>query len=175
MCRLPCSIRLTSDPITNHQFRYTEPSPNGETSWLITNASKAVCHALPRISGINYDPAVYVALREQSGSSWNAGDAVKFFAMTNTSATNKTAPQPITSTEFYTSLLLREKEFSSLFSGAMTLSLPGSDGQRQIDMAAVGMLSSLNNYIGNQSNYGFGATYWSYGREVRARHRTRTR
>lgn len=27
------------------------------------------------------------------------------------------------------------------------------------------MLGSLSNYIGNQSNYGYGATYWSYGRE----------
>ena len=34
-----------------------------------------------------------------------------------------------------------------------------------MDMVHSGMLGSLSNYIGNQSNYGYGATYWSYGRE----------
>ena len=42
--------------------------------------------------------------------------------------------------------------------------LPDSD-RRQLDMAHAALLATTNNFVGNQPNYGFGATYWSYGRE----------
>jgi hypothetical protein len=31
-----------------------------------------------------------------------------------------------------------------------------------VDMAHAALLATTNNYVGNQPNYGFGATYWSY-------------
>ena len=43
----------------------------------------------------------------------------------------------------------------------MQVQLPDSD-RRQVDMAHAALLATTNNFVGNQPNYGFGATYWSY-------------
>ena len=39
------------------------------------------------------------------------------------------------------------------------------DGRRQLDTVRASLVFASSNYVGEQSNYGFGATYWSYGRE----------
>jgi hypothetical protein len=79
--------------------------------------------------------------------------------VTNASATSNVPPVAISATTFYTGLLDRHTKNDALLKGAMKVTLPGNDGRRQVDTAVVGMLSSLNNYVGNQANYGFGATY----------------
>jgi hypothetical protein len=63
---------------------------------------------------------------------------------------------------FYQALLAVQHKFGTMLAPAMQVEVPRSD-QRQIDMAKASMLASLNNFVGNQPNYGNGATYWSYG------------
>ena len=46
----------------------------------------------------------------------------------------------------------------------MSLGVPDEE-RRVTDVATAALQLGANNYVGNQSNYGAGATYWSYGRE----------
>jgi hypothetical protein len=57
-----------------------------------------------------------------------------------------------------------QRKYDLLLEPAMTVEVPESD-TRQVDMATAALLATTNNYVGNQPNYGNGATYWSYGRE----------
>merc|ERR1712166_1663240 len=54
--------------------------------------------------------------------------------------------------------------YSKSMATGMAITLPDSD-RRQADMAKSVLLSAWGNYVGDQSNYGNGATYWSIGRE----------
>lgn len=165
-----CSAALDCGGITLRGGRYelrqdafSMPSPTGETSWLVVNASKALCHVQPRIPGLDYAPGVFVRLRAQSGPSWNASN-ISYMWVSNTTQ------REVSPKDFYAALFEHAgAQHAVLGSGSdsplATLSLPGREGRRQMDMIKSGMLSSINNYIGNQSNYGFGGTYWSYGRE----------
>ena len=79
-------------------------------------------------------------------------------------ASNQSAPEPIDAGIFYENLLQTKLQKDRIFEEMMSVNLPGAEGQRQADMAAFGMLSALSNFVGNQSNYGNGATYWSWHR-----------
>ena len=61
-------------------------------------------------------------------------------------------------------MLAVQRKDAALLGAAMRVELPGAD-RRQADMAHAALLATANNFVGNQPNYGFGATYWSYGRE----------
>lgn len=139
------------------------PSPTGETSWLMTNASKADCRSLPRVPGVVYNPGVYVRLRAQNGPVWGAEDQIQYFYVDN--STRASSPRTVSAIEFYTALAGKAGAQRTRMSSGMSISLPGAEGQRQLDMSLAGMLGASNNYIGEQSNYGYGGTYWSYGRE----------
>ena len=146
---------------------FVQPSTfKGEEGWLITNASKASCHPLPpRIAGINYAPEVYVSLREQSSAT--EFGSTKYYKVSNATALANASYSvlEVSAEEFYSHMQAHAKAQSAVLSEAMAVTLPFAEGARQADMANSGMLSSLNNFVGDQSNYGFGATYWSYGRE----------
>ena len=112
---------------------------------------------------LEFATTVLVRLREQHGvASWDAHAPVRYFEASNRSS----APVPISSAAFYTALAAHVAQQRAVLSPTgMDAALPGADGRRQMDTVRSGLLSSLNNYVGNQANYGFGATYWSYGRE----------
>lgn len=104
----------------------------------------------------------------------------RYWFAKNTTASGNQTETPVSSTDYYQALYVGHNsgwEFSCLeistfcFMGlalacpgrfvhaqeqldilvpAASLWLPGSDGQRQRDMAYAGMLGALNNYIGNQ-------------------------
>ena len=82
--------------------------------------------------------------------------------MTNASTTE--LPKATGAAAFYSALLAVQRKDAALLKPAMRVSLPESD-RRQMDMANAALLATTNNFVGNQPNYGFGATYWSYGRE----------
>ena len=73
-------------------------------------------------------------------------------------------PQATGAATFYARLLAVHAKVAAQLAPMMTVELPDSD-HRQRDMALASILATTNNYVGNQPNYGFGATYWSYGRE----------
>ena len=110
---------------------------------------------LPRLPNINYNPGVFVMLR---GVGW---DSPRYFYASNTSTFELTH---LGDAQFFQRLLAVYRKFTSLLSPAMKVEVPASD-RRQIDMANAALLSTMNNFVGNQPNYGNGATYWSYGRE----------
>eukprot|EP00039_Didymoeca_costata_P008920 m.118671 g.118671 ORF g.118671 m.118671 type:complete len:968 (-) comp14284_c0_seq3:101-3004(-) len=135
---------------------YVSPSTFGETSWLMTNQSKALCRHEPRIGGLVYDPVVLVRLQEEVGA--------PVYVLVSNSTIGKKAVN-VTSTQFFKELLQQYLRKTSLMEDAMQVSLPGAAGSRQHDTVYAGIFGAAGNYIGNQSNYGYGATYWSYGRE----------
>ena len=110
---------------------------------------------LPRLPNINYNPGVFVMLRDASSPS------PRYFYASNTTTFELTH---LGDAQFFQALLAVYRKFTSLLSPAMKVEVPASD-QRQIDMATAALLSTTNNFVGNQPNYGNGATYWSYGRE----------
>ena len=59
-----------------------------------------------------------------------------------------------------TFLLHNDQTFAS---SVASVRLPGPEGRRQRDQALSGMLLAINDYVGNQDNYGDGAIYWSVG------------
>lgn len=119
------------------------PSPYNETAWLLQNAGD--CHALPRLPYINYEPGVYVRIREQDGTNYSG--IHQYMYVNNKSRT------PVTDTEFYTQLVDYVAVNNVTFSTAMLVQLPAND-RRQVDMAYSGILSSINNFVGHQPNYG---------------------
>ena len=148
------------------------PSPYNETSWLVTNASKASCHSLPRLEGINYTPGTMVRLTEV-GAGWMNGSTTaaaaatdSYFYAANSTTENGSTTATITADQFYTELLQHVQFYRTITDPAkvMSVSLPQSD-QRQADMSYNALITTMSNYVGNQSNYGNGMTYWSYGRE----------
>jgi len=169
----------------------TASMPTCEThpasSWLLLNASKSACRSLPRTAGVDYSPSVLVRLREQSGAAWTADDggsgsgAFRYFRASNATTAGasqsssggsspagpagQAGPAPATASEFYGALLEVAARHDALLAPMMRLRLPGAEGARQLDMARSGMLNAVNNDVGNQSNYGFGASYWSISRE----------
>ena len=70
----------------------------------------------------------------------------------------------VNSSAFYASLYAHRRFYDGAWGGGMEASLPPSE-RRTVDMARASLMKASNNYGGNQPNYGFGATYWSYGRE----------
>lgn len=110
---------------------------------------------MPRLPNINYNPGVYVRFREQSNASF--GKFQYFYV------SNETRKQ-VTAGEFYTKLADYDDFYSTTLSEGMHIDLPDSD-RRQADMARSVLLSAWGNYVGDQSNYGNGATYWSIARE----------
>lgn len=132
----------------------TIQSPTSETSWLVTNSH--ACHNKPRLPNINYSPGVFVRLREQESNSFGK---FQYFYVSNT--TNATL---VDEEMFYTKMVEYQEFYQSLLSQGMKIKLPDFE-RRQVDMAKGALLSTLNNYVGNQPNYGNGATYWSYARE----------
>lgn len=106
---------------------------------------------------INYAPTVLVRLREEAAG---ARGEYRYFVASNDTAATSTTPDA-----FYGALLRQARGQRALLRSSMSIELPGPEGARQRDTALFGLLSALNNYVGLQANYGFGATYWSYGRE----------
>ena len=115
---------------------------------------------LPRLPNINYNPGAFVMLRDE-GASGSSVNGTRYFYATND--TTKELPLHSGAASFYQSLLAVYEKDAALLSG-MQVQLPDSD-RRQVDMAHAALLATTNNFVGNQPNYGFGATYWSYGRE----------
>ena len=108
-----------------------------------------------RSDEIEYSPSVLVSLREDEDGETTS----RYFRASN--VTN----QNISASEFYRELDSARSRVLDEFQGAMDISLPGVDGARQRDMTRFAIFSSLSNFIYNQSNYGFGGTYWSVARE----------
>ena len=104
---------------------------------------------------IEYSPSVLVSLKEDEDGETTS----RYFRVSN--CTN----QKISASEFYRELDSARSRVLNEFQGAMDISLPGVDGARQRDMTRFAIFSSLSNFIFNQSNYGFGGTYWSVARE----------
>jgi hypothetical protein len=158
---LDCSGITDGRPEGKYSLRsdaYTLPSPYKETSWLVTNESKANCRSLPRQPGVIYSPGTMVRLAELG-----AADE-KYFYAANATTANGTTSVPISATQYYTELLKHHQYYTKILDPAMTVELPDSD-TRQRDMAYNALLTTMSNYVGNQSNYGNGMTYWSVGRE----------
>ena len=142
----------------------TGASGVGERSYLITNkeACRPTC-SLPRLPDINYSPAVFVRLREQSSADTGRTTSASFRYWR---ASNSTPPVSVSAADFYSNLMTFLNFSDSTFEKhAASIRLPGSEGQRQRDQALSGLLLASNNYVGNQANYGDGIPYWSYGRQ----------
>lgn len=111
-----------------------------------------------RMPSINYSPAVYVRVREQTAVSSSSG--FRYWRASNSSLQN------VSATQFYENLETFMAHSDASFDRPVAkVRLPGPEGQRQRDQALSGMLLASNNYVGNQSNYGNGQIYWSYGRQ----------
>jgi hypothetical protein len=128
-------------------------STMGEVSWLLSNGDS--CRHTARRPGIEYNPGVYVRLHEEVEGK---AQALRHFYVTNFT---KVEVDP---SEFYSKLAEYVQFYDKVLQEGMQVNLPASD-QRQEDMANSALLSSWGNYLGDQSNYGNGATYWSIGRE----------
>jgi len=112
--------------------------------------------ASPLANEIDFAPSVLVSIREDH---FQKDSIRRYYRVSN--FTNKT----IDSVEFYREMNLARARILDEFQGSMDISLPLPDGARQRDMAKFGIFSSLSNFVYNQSNYGFGGTYWSVARE----------
>jgi len=147
------------------QSNFANASSTGEASWLLRNPEE--CHAspsptpppppspaLPRRANVNYNPGVYVRFLEEKSS-------VGIFSYYYVS--NGTRKQ-VDSSEFYAEFVQYQEFYSEVMSQGMDISLPQTD-IRQADMAKSVLLAAWGNYVGDQSNYGNGGTYWSIGRE----------
>jgi len=147
---------------------FTNTSTTGESSWLLVNS--ADCHSItppspspsptpgpprPRRPDINYNPGILVRFREQSNKSFGS---FSYFYVSNDTR------QEVPAKEFYSKLIDYHDYYSKSMATGMAITLPNSD-RRQVDMAKSVLLSAWGNYVGDQSNYGNGATYWSIGRE----------
>jgi hypothetical protein len=108
---------------------------------------------LPRLANVNYDPGVFVMLREVSGSGVSTSPPVYFYA-SNASTFELATDGAVT---FYQALLAVQQKYDALLAPGMKVEVPASD-QRQVDMATAAMLATMNNFVGNQPNYGNGAT-----------------
>lgn len=118
---------------------------------------------LPRLPNINYNPGVFVMLRDQaSAASASTVNGSRYFYATNQST--KELPNSSGPAMFYRALLAVQRKDAKILAAGMQVELPSSD-RRQVDMANAAILATTNNFVGNQPNYGFGSTYWSYGRE----------
>lgn len=118
----------------------------------------------PRLPNINYNPGAFVALRDETAGGGTVNGTRYFYA---TNQTTKELPTSSGAASFYKSLLAVYKKDAALVgpgSPAMKVELPDGD-RRQVDMAHAALLATTNNFVGDQPNYGFGSTYWSYGRE----------
>ena len=150
------------------------PNPVGippSTAWAITNLAQ--CRGtFPRIAGLNYQGSVYVRFREQRVASPSAEASAEEWTFGYYVASNKSEAVPsghgvvrnATAAEFYGALLEHEQWHASTYGGGMSLDVPDEE-RRVTDVANAALQLGANNYVGNQSNYGNGATYWSYGRE----------
>jgi hypothetical protein len=126
---------------------------------------------LPRLPNINYNVGVFVMLRDEAAASSSASSASssscngsRYFYATNGSAPQELLPKATGAGMFYRALLAVQRKDDRLLAQGMQVELPGAD-RRQVDMARASLLATTNNFVGDQPNYGFGATYWSYGRE----------
>ena len=120
---------------------------------------------LPRLPNINYNPGAFVALRDESAGGGTVNGTRYFYA---TNQSTQELPKASGAATFYQALLAVYKKDAGLVGAAspgMQVQLPEGD-RRQLDMAHAALLATMNNYVGNQPNYGFGATYWSYGESV---------
>eukprot|EP01052_Picozoa_sp_SAG31_P045023 SAG31_NODE_8068_length_1529_cov_1.413287_1_plen_470_part_01 len=143
----------------------TGTSGIGERSYAITNGDacgRSKTCALPRLPNINYAPAVYARLREQTPSEPGAVDPASFRYWR---ADNQSVVE-VAASEFYTNLQTHLNFTDSSFvQHAAALRLPGAEGRRQRAQALSGLLLASNNYVGNQANYGDGIPYWSVDRQ----------
>ena len=62
---------------------------------------------------------------------------------------------------FYLALLQEQELWNNTFAKAAVYSIPGKEGQRQIDMTYGGLVASVSLFVNLQSNYGDGEDYWS--------------
>lgn len=119
---------------------------------------------LPRLPNINYNPGVYTMLRDEAGAGGGGSiNGSRYFYSTN-QTTKELLPAPAGAAGFYAALLAVQRKDAALLAPGMRVELPASD-RRQADMAQTALLATSNNFVGDQPNYGFGATYWSVGRE----------
>lgn len=116
----------------------------------------------PRLPNINYAPGVFVMLREETADGQHSVNGTRYFYASNTSTFE--LPTATGASTFYARLLAVQRKVTAQLAPMMQVELPYGD-RRQRDMAVASILATTNNYVGNQPNYGFGATYWSYGRE----------
>jgi hypothetical protein len=155
-----CSTVEDCNGVTFHKGMYelraakvTNASSLGEVSWLLANGD--TCRHTPRRPGIEYNPGVYVRLHEETDGK---AQALRHFYVTNFTK------EEVDPSEFYSKLAEYVQFYDVVLQEGMQVTLPASD-QRQEDMANSALLSAWGNYLGDQSNYGNGATYWSIGRE----------
>ena len=135
------------------------------TCYCCEPAGAASAVPLPRLPNINYNPGAFVALRDETAAGGGTVNGTRYFYATN--QTTKELPKTTGAATFFQALLAVYKKDAALVglaSPAMQVQLPDGD-RRQIDMAHAALLATTNNFVGDQPNYGFGATYWSYGRE----------
>ena len=158
--------------LLHHNWTQSDPGNKNHTGcgtcWCCEPSSDSLppspTPALPRLPNINYNPGVFIMLRDQSNS---IGPNATVNGSRYFYANNQTTRELVGATgaaQFYAALLAVYRKDRDLLAEGMQVVLPASD-RRQSDMANTAMLATLNNFVGNQSNYGFGATYWSYGRE----------
>ena len=144
----------------------TGASGIGERSYTITNeeaCGRSKSCALPRLPNINYAPAVYVRLREQTPSQTETVAPASFRYWR---ADNQSGAVEVAAAEFYSNLLaFLNFSDASFVQHVAALRLPGAEGRRQRDQALSGLLLASNNYVGNQANYGDGIPYWSVDRQ----------
>lgn len=139
--------------------------PGCGTCWCCKRApATPPAGPLPRLSNINYNPGVFVMLRDSDAAA-KAGsvNGSRYFYATN-STTKELLPPQEGASLFYSALHAVYEKDTKLLKPGMQIELPATD-QRQADMARAALLATTNNFVGNQPNYGFGSTYWSYGRE----------
>ena len=91
-------------------------------------------------------------LRDEEGGGEGGGGARRYFYASNSSTFELLNGGDAT---FYQALLAVQRKFDAMLAPAMVVEVPASD-QRQVDMAKASMLASLNNFVGNQPNYGNG-------------------
>ena len=125
------------------------------------NEGSASLPSLPRLPNVNYRPTCFVSLRSEGSGNAPAAPTRYFFAANDTTVELSGRRGAAL---FYAALLAVADKGDGLLRPAMSLELPDGD-RRQVDMARASLLFSSNTYVGNQPNYGVGATYWSYGRE----------
>ena len=149
---LACNAITEGRPQGHYTLRaasYTLPSPYNETSWLVTNASKTTCHALPRNPGINYSPGTLVRLTELSSS--NGTKESYFSAVNSTAGTAAGTVVAVSAEKFYTELLAHAQHYATELldpSKVMGVELPGAEGQRQADMALNALITTTSNFVG---------------------------